>query len=92
MLASGSRGNAALIRAGGSGILIDVGIGTAAAETYDIVATSGNNPINVTINGNHALNLSEIEDIIVQTNGGGDTVNVSGDFGATDLPAASAAR
>ena len=59
--------------------------GTAAAETYDIVATSGNNPINVTINGNHALTLSEIEDIIVQTNGGGDTVNVSGDFGSTDL-------
>jgi large repetitive protein len=59
--------------------------GTAATETYDIVATAGNNPINVTINGNHALTLSEIEDIVLQTNGGGDTVNVSGDFGATDL-------
>ena len=59
--------------------------GTTATETYDLVATSGNNPINVTINGNHALTLSEIEDIVVQTNGGGDIVNVSGDFGATDL-------
>ena len=60
-------------------------VGTNATETYDITATTGDNPIHVDVNTGNAVELTEIEDIVVQTNGGGDTVNITGDFGDTDL-------
>ncbi|MCZ7658601.1 MAG: DUF5801 domain-containing protein [Xanthobacteraceae bacterium] len=58
-------------------------IGTNAAETFDITAVGPT--IDIDIDGSQALTLNGVEDIVVQTGGGGDTVTISGDFGPTDL-------
>jgi VCBS repeat-containing protein len=60
--------------------------GTAGAETFDITGGSPTAPhIDVDINSSQALDITDVEEIVVNTNGGGDTVNISGSFAGTTL-------
>ncbi|MEJ0075773.1 MAG: tandem-95 repeat protein [Alphaproteobacteria bacterium] len=60
--------------------------GTAATETFDITGGSPSaSHIDVDVDGLQAIDVTDVEEIVVNTNGGGDTVNISGSFGGTTL-------